>query len=164
MSRGDNNYGLFWLPVIKNLVKFLQEYKDEETEQSPFDDFIQSNKLQFYAGSQGSARCVPCLEVLFDSESKDVQTQTYKGTVNLWLDIYVDKVIANTPEEAYNLIYNMGNAVQKCMIPWQRSLKTTEGLATSTIVTDILSDGDSDSQNYLIRMLLKIDYRYCDFS
>ena len=134
-----------WWPIAKHLVDFLA-------------DRPENSGFEVYAGTKGSAKPAPCLEVLWDEEGNLSIHQSNKGKVVLWVDIWL--FTADVDDDvAYQKQFDAQINIISCLKKWQKNLNADLAIASKVDCPGIVSEGTIRRPTFGCRMILEIEWR-----
>jgi len=148
---------LMWLPLSQHLLNYITTYTDKQGKHV-FEEISDYSLFTARIGSLGDARTYPCMEILFDNETKDDPQKENEGITSLWLDFYTNTG-SDSPEDNYIQAYQMVNDLAKLTLVWPRKLVIDEKIASSVAITGVLSDGDTARPVFQIRVVLEIHWK-----
>jgi len=134
-----------WWPLAKSLAAFLNEQ-------------IQDESLYIYAGTKGTGKKYPCMEITWDDETEVNIQRATSGNVKLWIDIGL-KSNNSDPAQAYDLQDIYQNKALGVLKEWPQKVLQELGIASKVSVPDVISDGDIDRPTSTSRIVVNIEWR-----
>jgi hypothetical protein len=143
---------LYWWPILDNLVQFINTKTDDEG------NLIFVLEGGVYAGTKGTGKTYPCIEVTWDGETGISIKRPTHGVVILWADICIQNSDED-PAAPYAEIHKWQTAIIKLLKEWPRVLNEMLNIGPKVEVTHVLSDGDIQRPTCVSRLIINIDWR-----
>ncbi len=134
-----------WWPIAKHLVDFLTKRPE-------------NSGFEIYAGTKGTAKPAPCLEVLWDEEGSLSIHQSNQGKVVLWVDIWLLTVDVDDAV-AYQKQFDAQVNIISSLREWQKKLCTDLAITSKVDCPGIVSEGTIRRPTFGCRMILEIEWR-----
>lgn len=158
---------LMWLPIAEHLAGFMRTYDDGTG--SGFCKLMNSFVSQtsaitpeklIYVGAKNGARTYPCVEILFDTESRNNPTNKGWGLASYWIDFYVQSGSGSEPVDAYRKVYAINKMFDNALVPWRQKALKDLRISMNPVVDDVMSDGEiSTAPKFQVRVVLSLEWR-----
>ncbi|MBP2629888.1 MAG: hypothetical protein H6Q70_516 [Firmicutes bacterium] len=143
---------LYWWPILDNLVNFMNTKTDDEGNLI----FVLDGGV--YAGTKGTGKTYPCIEVTWDGETGIKIKRQTQGFVTLWADICIQNSDED-PAAPYSEIHKWQTLIIKLLKEWPSELNEKLNIGSTIEVTHALSDGDIQRPTCISRLIITIDWR-----
>ena len=157
---------LMWYPVAEHLQEYMRTYVDKDGHGfcSLMNSFVSEtsaiapDKL-IYMGAKNGARLYPCIEILFDTESRNNPNNKGYGITSYWIDFYIQSN-SKEPSDAYRKIYEITKMFDSSLVPWCRAVLNDLRISMSPTIDDVMSDGEiSTAPKFQVRVVLSLVWR-----
>lgn len=142
---------IYWWPLANSLCNSMRGAKDQ------LGHYI-FRGVDIYAGTKGTAKNYPCIEITWDCEENIFVCRPTQGHVRLWVDVCLQNDSDN-PSAPYELLYHLQTEIIDLLARWPQRIMKEMQIAAKVEVPAIVSDGDIQRPTCVCRINVDIEWR-----